>query len=196
MTVPAETLPAEKTDHVSTEPPKPAATPTIVPFRGSAASVVEDDPAGEPPPPPISFARKRRRTKTQQALRDIERGLTLAFRRDSRLFMLLFAVSLLIAVGWVLAFPLTHWAVTVVSLTTVAAAETFRKILRSPAALGFPVAPPEDDEASEDRRNADREFATALEPHQLATAAVFLTTVGATGAVLLLIVERVLALLA
>ena len=75
-------------------------------------------------------ADERPRAAWKQRLRDVERGLTLGFRRDSTLFFYFFVTSVVVAGGLVLGLAFVQWSMLVLSLTIVITAEMFQQVLK------------------------------------------------------------------
>ncbi|MBW3543417.1 MAG: diacylglycerol kinase [Planctomycetes bacterium] len=71
----------------------------------------------------------RRRAPWRRRLVEAERGITQGFRGDSTLFGHLFGGTLVLAMALVLGLSVLEWAVLVLALTVVLAAELFNKVL-------------------------------------------------------------------
>lgn len=75
--------------------------------------------------------RLRKRAGWRQRLVDAERGISFGIRTDSTLFAHFFVGCIIIAAGFVLRLTVNEWAMIVLALTLVVAAELFHLVLRS-----------------------------------------------------------------
>ena len=73
----------------------------------------------------------RRRSAWKQRMRDVERGMTLGFRRDCTFFVHFFVSSVVVAAGLVMGLGLVQWGMLVLSLTIVLTAEMFQQVLKT-----------------------------------------------------------------
>lgn len=117
----------------------------------------------------------RRRSSWRRRLVDAERGLTLGFRSDSALFVYFFAGCVVLAAGLVLGLELWEWVATGLSLTLVLTSELFHHCLRLLLQTVDPGAGPEQ-----------------LKAQRLASAAVFVSLLGATLVIGLVLGSRLL----
>lgn len=125
-------------------------------------------PTGGPQP------ERRRRSAWRQRLVEAERGVALGFRGDSTLFVHFFAGSIILATAIVLGLTLVEWAVLVLALTLVLAAEMWGKVM------------------TEIARHLPQENGGELrESLKIGTAAVFVTITGTLLAVGLIFARHV-----
>lgn len=124
---------------------------------------------------PPTDCRHRRRAAWRQRLVEAERGITQGFRGDSTLFGHLFVASVIVAAALVLSIPLVQWAVLILALSLVLAAEMFQHALKA-IVLQIGSAPNE---------HAEKAL-------RVGTAAVFVAITGATTIVVLLFGSRLL----
>lgn len=117
------------------------------------------------------------RAPWRQRLIDVERGLTSGLRGDGAFFVHFFSMSIVVASGFVLGISLLEWTAVILSLTLILSAEMFRQVLM---ALLEKVGHYFDDSAR-----------TAL---RIASAAVFVTIIGATLTIGLIFTRAVLAI--
>jgi diacylglycerol kinase len=117
---------------------------------------------------------RSRRSAWRQRLVEAERGVTLGFRGDSTLFVHFFSGSVILATAIVLPLTLVEWAVLVLGLTTVVAAEMFNKVM---VEIGRHL--PDD---------ADNSVREGL---KIGTAAVFVTIIGTVTAIALIFAPHV-----
>jgi diacylglycerol kinase len=73
----------------------------------------------------------RRRSAWKQRMREVERGMTLGFRRDCTFFVHFFVSSVVVAAGLVMGLSLVEWGMLVLSLTIVLTAEMFQQVLKT-----------------------------------------------------------------
>jgi diacylglycerol kinase len=71
------------------------------------------------------------RPEWRQRLVDAERGITFGIRLDSTFFIHFFTGSAVIATAMLLGLSATHWAIIVMSITTVLCAQMFNQVLKS-----------------------------------------------------------------
>lgn len=74
---------------------------------------------------------RRVRSAWRQRLVDAERGISLSFRSESALFVHFFVGCIIVAAGIVLKIAFLQWALIVLCLTLVVAAELFHLVLKS-----------------------------------------------------------------
>ena len=115
-----------------------------------------------------------RRSDWRRHLIDVERGMSQGMKRESTLYGYMFGLSIVIAAALVLGLSLMQWTVLIVCLTVVLSAELFNMALRTLVPLLRP--------------DSQKEAADAL---RMGSAAVFATFVGASAAVGLMFVQRV-----
>ena len=127
-----------------------------------------------PRPTSRSTRVRSRRSAWRQRLVEAERGVTLGFRGDSTLFVHFFSGSVILATAIVLPLTLVEWAVLVLGLTTVVAAEMFNKVL---VEIGRHL--PDD---------ADSSWREGL---KIGTAAVLVTIIGTVTAITLIFAPHV-----
>ena len=120
-----------------------------------------------------------RRSPWRRRLVDAERGITLGFRGDSAFFVYFFAGCVVLAAALVLGLQLWEWTATILALTLVLASELFHHSLR----LFFQLA---GTEAAPEQVKAQR----------LASAAVFVTLLGAALVIGLILGQRLVEILA
>lgn len=125
------------------------------------------------PPNSPSNLQPHQRPAWRQRLVDTERGFTQGMRLDSTMFVHFFIACIVLATALVLGLGALHWAVLVMALTSVIAAEMFNQILK--ALLREKDAPP-----SSPLQKALR----------IGTAAVFVTIIGATVSIGLIFAQR------
>ena len=116
----------------------------------------------------------KRRSGWRQRLVEAERGVTQGFRSDSTLFVHFFAGSIILATAVVLGLSLVEWAVLVLGLSAVVAAEMFNKVM---VEIGRHL--PDDSDGS------------LREGLKIGTAAVFVTIIGTVGATALIFARHV-----
>ena len=127
-----------------------------------------------PRPTSRSTRVRSRRSAWRQRLVEAERGVTLGFRGDSTLFVHFFSGSVILATAIVLPLTLVEWAVLVLGLTTVVAAEMFNKVM---VEIGRHL--PDD---------ADNSVREGL---KIGTAAVLVTIIGTVTAITLIFAPHV-----
>lgn len=71
------------------------------------------------------------RPEWRQRLVDAERGITFGIRLDSTFFVHFFTGSAVIAAAMLLGLSATHWAIIILSMTTVLCAQMFNQVLKS-----------------------------------------------------------------
>ncbi|WP_339732373.1 diacylglycerol kinase [uncultured Gimesia sp.] len=71
------------------------------------------------------------RPEWRQRLVDAERGITFGIRLDSTFFIHFFTGSAVIATAMLLGLSVTHWAIIILSITTVLCAQMFNQVLKS-----------------------------------------------------------------
>lgn len=71
------------------------------------------------------------RPEWRQRLVDAERGITFGIRLDSTFFIHFFTGSAVIAAAMLLGLSATHWAIIILSMTTVLCAQMFNQVLKS-----------------------------------------------------------------
>lgn len=130
-----------------------------------------------PRPTDRSTRVRRRRSAWRQRLVEAERGATLGFRGDSTLFVHFFSGSIILATAVVLSLTLVEWAVLVLGLTMVVAAEMFNKVIVE-ISRHLPD-------------NADDSWREGL---KIGTAAVVVTIIGTVAAITLIFARHVWAL--
>lgn len=127
-------------------------------------------------PPEVASSRPSpapRRPAWRRRLVEAERGIVQGVRGDSTLFVHFFGGSLVLAAGLVLHLALWQWTTVILALTLVLSAEIFCQVLKTLSDPGD--GPPAD---------------AAVKAQRLATAAVFVTLLGALLVLALIFGER------
>jgi len=74
---------------------------------------------------------EKMRPEWRQRLVDAERGITFGIRLDSSCFIHFFTGSAVLATAMLLGLSATHWAIVILSMTTVLCAQMFNQVLKS-----------------------------------------------------------------
>ena len=123
--------------------------------------------------------KRRRRAAWRRRLVEAERGIAQGLRGDSALFVHFFAVATVLAAGLVLGLEIWQWSLLLLAATIVVASELFCQVLRL---------------LSQGMAHYDREMTTRAD--RLATAAVFVTVLGAFLLLVLIFGHRLWTILA
>jgi diacylglycerol kinase len=116
----------------------------------------------------------RRRSGWRRRLIDVERGMAQGMKRESTLYAYMFSLSMVIAAALVLGLGLVQWTIVIMCSTVMLSAELFNMALRT-------LAPLLNSDSQQEANDAIR----------MASAAVFATFVGATAAIGLVFIDRV-----